>query len=125
MLDAEMVSKIEDLMQYKIPMHSIPEEVEISEILNYDEIPKVKMPDYKIKIKLNEGGGAFHEKSEKNQKVNVRKTRDQQRLPAICREQSPICSLPFAYFHSYSPRWGNLSSQAPFSDPGGDCCRSG
>jgi ATP-dependent RNA helicase RhlE len=76
--DAEMVLKIEELMQYAIPRAEIPEEVEISEVLNPDEMPQVKMPDYKIKIKLNEGGGAFHEKSEKNQKVNVRKTRGQQ-----------------------------------------------
>lgn len=76
--DAEMVLKIEELMHYAIPRAEIPEEVEISEILNPDEMPQVKMPDYKIKIKLNEGGGAFHEKSEKNQKVNVRKTRGQQ-----------------------------------------------
>ncbi len=76
--DAEMVLKIEELMQYAIPRAEMPEAVEISEILNPDEMPQVKMPDYKIKIKLNEGGGAFHEKSEKNKKVNVRKTRDQQ-----------------------------------------------
>jgi ATP-dependent RNA helicase RhlE len=76
--DAEMVLKIEELMHYAIPRAEIPEAVEISEILNLDEMPQVKMPDYKIKIKLNEGGGAFHEKSEKNQKVNVRKTRGQQ-----------------------------------------------
>jgi ATP-dependent RNA helicase RhlE len=76
--DAEMVLKIEELMHYSIPRAEIPEAVEISEILNPDEMPQVKMPDYKIKIKLNEGGGAFHEKSEKNQKVNVRKTRGQQ-----------------------------------------------
>lgn len=76
--DAEMVLKIEELMHYAIPRAEIPEEVEISEVLNPDEMPQVKMPDYKIKIKLNEGGGAFHEKSEKNQKVNVRKTRGQQ-----------------------------------------------
>lgn len=76
--DAEMVLKIEELMQYAIPRAEIPDAVEISEILNPDEMPQVKMPDYKIKIKLNEGGGAFHEKSEKNQKVNVRKTRGQQ-----------------------------------------------
>lgn len=76
--DAEMVLKIEELMHYAIPRAEMPEAVEISEILNPDEMPQVKMPDYKIKIKLNEGGGAFHEKSEKNKKVNVRKTRDQQ-----------------------------------------------
>ncbi len=76
--DAEMVLKIEELMHYAIPRAKFPEAVEISEILNLDEMPQVKMPDYKIKIKLNEGGGAFHEKSEKNQKVNVRKTHDQQ-----------------------------------------------
>lgn len=76
--DAEMVAQIEELMQYKIPIHSIPEDVEISDVLNPDEMPKVKMPDYKVKVKLNEGGGAFHEKSEKNKKVNVRKTRGQQ-----------------------------------------------
>jgi ATP-dependent RNA helicase RhlE len=76
--DAEMISKIEDFMQIGIPRIALPEAVEISEILTLDEQPKINMPGSKAKIKKYEAGPAFHEKSDKNKQVNVRKTRGQQ-----------------------------------------------
>jgi ATP-dependent RNA helicase RhlE len=76
--ELEMVEKIEALMQMQIPRVNLPEAVEISEILTIEEQPKIFMPGTKAKIVKFEGGPAFHEKSEKNKKVNVRKTRGQQ-----------------------------------------------
>jgi len=60
----------------KIKMNylELPEELEISNVLIYEEEPKINMPNVEIKIpkKVNVGA-AFHEKAKKNQKVNVRK----------------------------------------------------
>lgn len=64
---------VEMLMNYKIPVKELPDELEISTVLTEDEMPKVKMREVLIKLpKLYEGGGAFHEKSAKNKKVNVK-----------------------------------------------------
>ena len=76
--DAEMISQIEEYMNMEIPRFPLPDEVEISEILIGDELERVNMPGSKVKIKKYESGPAFHEKKEKNKKVNVRKTRAQQ-----------------------------------------------
>ncbi len=76
--DADMIHKIEEFMQTGIPRIALPEAVEISEILTLDEQPKINMPGSKVKIKKYEAGPAFHEKSDKNKQVNVRKTRGQQ-----------------------------------------------
>ena len=69
--EAEKKSAIEELMQMKVELLSVPDEVEMSEQLTSDERPK----NYEInagKYKNQEltGGGAFHEKKEKNQKEN-------------------------------------------------------
>jgi ATP-dependent RNA helicase RhlE len=65
---------IEALMKQAIPVTSLPENLEISDILTEDEKPKVRMKIIQIKVpKKEESGPAFHEKSLKNQKVNVRK----------------------------------------------------
>ena len=65
---------IESLMKQPIPIQTLPENLEISEILTEDEKPKVRMKIIQIKVpKKEESGPAFHEKSLKNQKVNVRK----------------------------------------------------
>ncbi len=65
---------IESLMKQAIPVTSLPENLEISDILTEDEKPKVRMKIIQIKVpKKEESGPAFHEKSLKNQKVNVRK----------------------------------------------------
>ena len=67
---------IETLMKQKIPMLALPADLEISEILTEDEKPKVRMKIIQIKVpKKEESGPAFHEKSAKNSKVNVRKNR--------------------------------------------------
>ncbi len=62
---------IENLMHYTLPIHALPESLIISEVLTEDEIPKVFMKTYQVKIpKKEEVGPAFHEKSAKNSKVN-------------------------------------------------------
>jgi ATP-dependent RNA helicase RhlE len=62
---------IESLMKYAIPLKDFPVEVEISDILIDDEIPKIKMKNIVVprSAKIEESG-AFHEKKDKNKKVN-------------------------------------------------------
>jgi len=68
-------ASIEALMRQPIPMLRLPENLEISTVLIDDELPKVHMKTIQIKRpKIDAGGGAFHEKSAKNSKVNVRKS---------------------------------------------------
>ena len=63
--------KIESLMNFSIPILSLPDHLEISDVLTEDEIPKVYMKEIQLKIpKKEEVGPAFHEKSAKNSKVN-------------------------------------------------------
>ena len=63
--------KIEGLMNFSIPVIPLPENLEISEVLTEDEIPKVYMKEIQLKIpKKEDVGPAFHEKSAKNSKVN-------------------------------------------------------
>lgn len=67
---------IEQLMKYEIPVLDLPANLTISEILTEEEKPKVymKIPYIKPK-KKDEAGPAFHEKSAKNQKRNVKVSR--------------------------------------------------
>jgi ATP-dependent RNA helicase RhlE len=62
---------VEELMQYQIPMLELPEELELSDVLTPDELEKTITRNIRLKItKPSQGGGAFHEKSDKNKKVN-------------------------------------------------------
>lgn len=64
--------EIEALMDFKIPVIDIPEEVEISKLLTEDERPKEDREQSKNRTGLEYvPGPAFHEKSEKNSKVNL------------------------------------------------------
>lgn len=64
--------EIEGLMDYKIPLLPLPEEVEISKQLTEDERPKEDTEQSKNRTGLEYvPGPAFHEKSEKNSKVNL------------------------------------------------------
>jgi len=66
------LAAIEYLMKYAIPLREFPEEVEISEVLLESEIPVVKMKNSieKRKKPVSISGPAFHEKKDKNKKVN-------------------------------------------------------
>lgn len=71
--DAELRKEIEQLMGCKISIMKMPEEVEVSSELTEHEIPQVKMKNTLIRIpKKEEGGEAFHEKKDKNKKVNMK-----------------------------------------------------
>lgn len=72
--DKPQQAAIEALMKYPIPMLPLPENLAISDELTADEEPKVNMKTITVKIpKREEVGPAFHEKSDKNKKVNVRR----------------------------------------------------
>jgi ATP-dependent RNA helicase RhlE len=69
--DADLRKNIETLMDCKIATMKMPEDVEISTILTEDELPKVVMKNVLVKVPTKEEAGpAFHEKSDKNKKVN-------------------------------------------------------
>ncbi len=70
--EEETVLEIEILMNTEIPLFLLPEEVQISNILLPEEkdYSKEKEIDLKL-IKRESVGPAFHEKSEKNKKVNL------------------------------------------------------
>ncbi|WP_405564645.1 DEAD/DEAH box helicase [Polaribacter sp. Asnod6-C07] len=64
--------EIEILMDYKIPVLELPEEVEISKLLTEDERPSEDREQSKNRTGQEYvPGPAFHEKSEKNSKVNL------------------------------------------------------
>lgn len=72
--DEDAKAAIEELMSYKIPLLPLPEQLEISDKFTEDEMPKVIMKEPILKRPKKEYvGPAFHEKSEKNKKVNVRR----------------------------------------------------
>lgn len=72
--DAEKQAAIETLMNYKIPVLPLPENLAISDVLTENEKPNVymKIPDIKTP-RREDVGPAFHEKIDKNKKVNVRR----------------------------------------------------
>ncbi len=67
------INAIEQLMKYEIPVIELPVHLSIAELLTEDEKPKVymKVPYVKPK-KKSDAGPAFHEKSAKNSKQNVK-----------------------------------------------------
>jgi len=71
--DKESREAIEVLMNRKIPMTAMPADVVVSSELTEDELPKVAMKNTLVRIpKKEEGGEAFHEKKDKNKKVNMK-----------------------------------------------------
>lgn len=74
--DKEHQLKVEALMGKKIPMKKMPEEVEVSTLLTLDEEPSYNQNPIKTKRRSRANVGAsFHEKLEKNKKVNNKITR--------------------------------------------------
>jgi ATP-dependent RNA helicase RhlE len=69
--DWENLERIEELMKFSIDVSPLPAHLQLSEVLLDDELPKVKMRNVLVKTpKREEAGPAFHEKLEKNKKVN-------------------------------------------------------
>jgi ATP-dependent RNA helicase RhlE len=73
--DKEYQVAIETLIQQPIPMAALPEDLVISTELTFDELPKVTMKNIQLKIPKIEAGSAYHEKLDKNKKVNIKVTR--------------------------------------------------
>jgi ATP-dependent RNA helicase RhlE len=72
--DAEYRQAIEELMGKKIQLMKMPEEVEISTELTPDEMPQVVMKNALVVAPKKDEtvGEAFHEKKDKNKKVNMK-----------------------------------------------------
>lgn len=81
--DVEIQKSIETLMNKKMTVLEIPESVEISINLTQDEKPVTREKNINKNKKLVKPTGAFHEKSDKNKKVNLggaRKRENQKRI---------------------------------------------
>ncbi|HNW99447.1 MAG TPA: DEAD/DEAH box helicase [Bacteroidales bacterium] len=63
--------EIEGLMKKPIPIEPLPEDVIISKIFTDEELPPKTNKNYLKNSTLKSSGGAFHEKLEKNKKVNL------------------------------------------------------
>lgn len=70
--EMEYKEAIETLMKYEVPVLPLPDDLEISDVLTEDEKPKVQMKTIQIRVPKVERGAAFHEKSAKNQKRNIK-----------------------------------------------------
>ncbi len=72
--EQEFKTNIEELMNYKIPVLDLPPDLEISTESLKEEIPEIKMKVFLTTApKVGTVGPAFHEKIDKNKKVNVRR----------------------------------------------------
>ncbi|MGI9526442.1 MAG: helicase-related protein, partial [Weeksellaceae bacterium] len=75
--ELELKNTIEELMHYKIPVVPLPEEVTISRQLIPEETDKEDVqeegPSHMVKDSDIVIGASFHEKSEKNSKVNAKR----------------------------------------------------
>lgn len=72
-IETDMLSEIEQFMDYKIPQILTPQELIISDVLTDAELPKINMKNILGKLpKIKEDGSAFHEKKKKNIKENIK-----------------------------------------------------
>jgi len=77
--EADFLVSIETLMNQKVDLLPLPEELEISEKLTAEEMPDAAMKEVFVKtVKKESTGEAFHEKLEKNKKTRIKVTRAQQ-----------------------------------------------
>jgi ATP-dependent RNA helicase RhlE len=68
------LTAIEQLMNYTIPVEALPEKLVISDELLDEELPQVRMKSIDLtRPKPESAGAAFHEKIDKNKKVNIRR----------------------------------------------------
>jgi ATP-dependent RNA helicase RhlE len=92
-LNLPMQKEIETLMKKKLEILEIPEAVEISENLTQDEKPVTRDKSLKKLPKHVTPTGAFHEKKDKNKKVNLGGKRRQENLRRIAEKNAR--SKPF------------------------------
>ncbi len=71
--EKSLLTAIEALMKYRVPIEPVPVNLIVSDELTEDEKPKIFMKTDAIKPKKrdDDAGPAFHEKSAKNSKVNT------------------------------------------------------
>lgn len=86
--DTTMQKEIETLMKKKLVILDMPEAVEISENLTQDEKPVTRDKSLKKIPKIITPTGAFHEKKEKNKKVNLGGKRRQENLRRIAEKNA-------------------------------------
>ncbi|MBI3521372.1 MAG: DEAD/DEAH box helicase [Bacteroidetes bacterium] len=86
--NAAIQKEIETLMKKKIEVLDLPEAVEISENLTQDEKPVTRDKSLKKIPKHVTPTGAFHEKKEKNKKVNLGGKRRQENLRRIAEKNA-------------------------------------
>lgn len=72
--EAELLQEIEQLIGSRIPRMEWPAQVELSKEVLPEETDRGPMP-IKVKAPKLDGGGAFHEKLDKNKKVPIKVTR--------------------------------------------------
>jgi ATP-dependent RNA helicase RhlE len=72
--EQDSLQSIEQLIGNRIPRCEWPVDVELSNDILPDELDRGPMP-IKVKAPKLEGGGAFHEKLDKNKKVPIKVTR--------------------------------------------------
>ena len=71
--DRDLFARIEEFMNMKVTIQEFPDEVELSELVLDFEKPQVAMKNTLVKSpSKDQAGPAFHEKKDKNKKVNVR-----------------------------------------------------
>ena len=87
-LNLPMQKEIETLMKKKLEILDMPEAVEISENLTQDEKPVTRDKSLKKIPKHVTPTGAFHEKKDKNKKVNLGGKRRQENLRRIAEKKA-------------------------------------
>ncbi len=77
--EKDLLAPIEALMKKQVTITPLPAIVEVSTQLTADEMPKVWIPEVEVKLpKRENAGAAFHEKSEKNKRINKKVSRRDQ-----------------------------------------------
>lgn len=71
--DEEQLEKIQTLLKMELPIVELPEGLEISSQLLEEERSRVGMKFITKLPDIEKGGGAYHDKIDKNKKVNVRR----------------------------------------------------
>jgi ATP-dependent RNA helicase RhlE len=74
--EKKSLKKIEQLMNLELKILKLPKDIAVSDVLIEEELPKIKMKNVLVKSPKKENvGPAFHEKKDKNKKVNIKMTR--------------------------------------------------
>lgn len=70
--ELQQLDDIENLMKFDITLMSLPEDLEISNLYTEDERPTNRFDKHYLKApSIKQSQGAFHDKKEKNKKVNL------------------------------------------------------